>query len=78
MAKSSSGAGSPLPNSAKMVNNEMVGVKDSGFIDKKGTVVTQLNQLPPGSNIDNQQNADIRSMEVKRVTPGGYPGDGWT
>lgn len=69
-----------LPNSDKMVRDEKVGFVTSGYIDKKGTASGQdarFNYLPPGQNIDDQFTADIRSMEMKKVTAMGYPGDGW-
>lgn len=70
-----------LPDSDKMAGNEKVGIKDQGYIDKKGTASgesAKFNAMPPGPNIENQKTADIREMPMKRVTPLGYPGDGWT
>lgn len=51
----------------------------SAYIDKKGTpegMDVKLNVMPPGMDISNQPTADIRSMELKRITPAGYEGDG--
>ena len=70
-----------LPDSAKMVNNEMVGVKDSGYLVKKGLefgVNAFYNSLPPGTDIEDQENADIRKMELHESKGGlGYTGDGF-
>lgn len=58
---------------------EASGFQTSGYLDKKGTPYgegAKLNQMPPGMDIDNQENADIRSMQLKRITPAGYEGDG--
>ena len=70
-----------LPDSAKMVNNEMVGVKDSGYLVKKGLqfgVNAFYNSLPPGSDIEDQENSDIRKMEMHDYKGGlGYTGDGF-
>jgi len=58
------------------------GVKDTGYIDKKGTPSGEkamFNYLPPGTDIDNQECADIRDLPMKDYTGGlGYKGDGWT
>jgi hypothetical protein len=71
-----------LPDSAKMAGNEMVGIKDSGYLTKKGLVEgganVMLHSLPPGMDIEDQENADIRKMPMKTITALGYPGDGWT
>jgi hypothetical protein len=71
-----------LPNSAHMAGNEMVGIKDSGYLTKKGLVEgganVMLHSLPPGMDIEDQENADIRKMPMKTITAMGYPGDGWT
>lgn len=75
-----SNAYNTLPNSKKMVNGEEVGIQASGYLDKKGTpdgAFDQFNFLPPGQNIEKQSIADIRPMEMKTITPLGYPGDGW-
>jgi hypothetical protein len=71
---------------------DRAGIKDTGYLDKKGTPEGQrvdpsgisghiFNQLPPGDNIADQMVADVKgtdSMKVKKVTDLGYPGDGWT
>lgn len=71
-----------LPDSAHLAGNEMVGIKDSGYLTKKGLVEgganVMLHSLPPGTDIEDQENADIRKMPMKTVTAMGYPGDGWT
>jgi len=70
-----------LPDSSKMVNNEMVGVKDNGYLVKKGLqfgVNAFYNSLPPGTDIEDQENSDIRKMEMLEYKGGiGYPGDGF-
>jgi hypothetical protein len=71
-----------LPASERMAGNEMVGIKDAGYIEKKGTpsgLKAEFNFLPPGMNIEDQENADIRPQKLS-VYKGGldYPGDGWT
>jgi len=67
-----------LPASAKMLNNEMVGIKDSGYLVKKGLeygVNAFYNTLPPGTDIEDQENADIRTMEMYAYS-GGLSYDG--
>lgn len=69
-----------LPTSARMARNEMVGIKDSDYLVKKDIpygVTAMFNSLPPGMDIEDQENADIRKMPFKTVTAMGYPGDGW-
>ena len=71
-----------LPDSAHVTGNEMVGIKDSGYLTKKGLeeggANVMLHSLPPGTDIEDQENADIRKMPFKTITDMGYPGDGWT
>ena len=69
----------PLPKSGgKMVEKD--GINDTGYIDKKGTPSgesAKFNCLPPGMNIDDQECADIKPMEMKTFKGGmSYPGDG--
>jgi len=56
------------------------GIKDSGYLDKKGTPSGEramFNALPPGTNIEDQAVADIREQPMKSWTGGqSYPGDG--
>ena len=69
-----------LPDTAKMVGNEMVGVKNNGYLTKKELptgVDAFYNSLPPGSDIEDHEITDIREMKMKSITPLGYPGDGW-
>lgn len=70
-----------LPDSARVVGNEMVGIKDHGYLTKKGLeeggANVMLHSLPPGMDIEDQENCDIRKMPFKSVTSLGYPGDGW-
>jgi hypothetical protein len=58
------------------------GIKDTGYLEKKGTpsgLNARFNYLPPGMNIENQENADIREQKMLTYTGGiTYPGDGWT
>lgn len=70
-----------LADSAHMAGNEMVGIKDSGYLVKKNLEFgpsAMYNTLPPGMDIEDQENCDIRKMEMKTITAMGYPGDGWT
>lgn len=60
---------------------DKAGIKDVGYLDKKGTPSgpgAMFNALPPGTDIEDQKVADIRSMEMKTVTGLGFPGDGWS
>lgn len=71
-----------LPDSAEMLGNEMVGVRNNGYLAKKGLefgVNAFYNTLGPGMDIEDQENADIRAMDMV-VYEGGlsFPGDGWT
>lgn len=58
------------------------GFQTSGYIvKKKGTPEgenAKFNVMPPGQDIDDQPDADIREMPMKRLVSGSYPGDGWT
>jgi hypothetical protein len=69
-----------LPNSSKMDGNEMVGIKDAGYLVKKGTpfgVEAFFNSLPPGMDITDQELADIRVEPMKTYSGGLGFGDGW-
>jgi hypothetical protein len=70
-----------LPDSAMMARNEMVGVRNTGYLAKKGLefgVNAFYNSLPPGMDIEDQENCDIRQMKMVVYDQGlGYPGDGW-
>lgn len=70
-----------LPESAELQGNEMVGIQDNGYLTKKGLefgVNAFYNSLPPGMDIEDQENADIRKEDLVTYTGGlGYPGDGW-
>ena len=61
---------------------EKSGIKDSGYLVKKGLefgVTAFYNSLPPGMDIEDQENTDIRKQEMKNYSGGmSYPGDGWT
>ena len=70
-----------LPDSAEIMGNEMVGIRDSGYLTKKNLqfgVNAFYNSLPPGMDIEDQENADIREEELF-IYEGGlsYMGDGW-
>jgi hypothetical protein len=59
----------------------MIGVRNSGYLAKKDLeygVNAMYNSLPPGMDIEDQENCDIR-MEELRIYEGGlsYPGDSW-
>jgi len=61
---------------------EMSGFQNdaSAYLVKKGTPygeAAKFNFLPPGMDISNQENVDIRNMELKKVVDTSYPGDGW-
>lgn len=52
----------------------------ASYIDKKGTPYgedAKFNFLPPGMDITNQENCDIREMPFKSVVSVSYAGDGW-
>ena len=71
-----------LPDSGMMAGNEMVGIKNNGYIAKKALefgVNAFYNSLPPGMDIEDQEISDIREMQMV-VYEGGlsFPGDGWT
>lgn len=73
-----------LPNSSGMNSSrdELVGVKNSGYLDKKGTASgenAKFNNIPEGQNIEDQPTADIREMPMRNYAGGlSYPGDGWS
>jgi hypothetical protein len=61
---------------------DKTGVKDSGYLTKKGEPSgesAKFNHLPPGMNIEDQVNSDIRAQKFIVYSGGiSYPGDGWT
>jgi hypothetical protein len=65
-----------------MTTLDMSGIKDSGYLVKKGTpfgVEAFFNSLPPGTDITDQEVADIRKQELLTYSGGiSFPGDGWT
>jgi hypothetical protein len=69
-----------LPSSGGEVLDKS-GIKDNGYLVKKGTpygVEVFFNSLPPGTDITDQELADIREMSLKTYSGGiSYPGDGW-
>jgi hypothetical protein len=71
-----------LPDSSEVVGDERVGIRDSGYLVKKNLefgVNAFYLSLPPGMDIEDQENADIREMQLVVYDTGlGYPGDGWT
>lgn len=71
-----------FPDSAELMGNELVGVRNSGYIAKKGLefgVNAMYNTLPPGMDIEDQELCDIRKMEMVAYEGGlSFPGDGWT
>lgn len=71
-----------LPDSAEMRGNEMVGIRDAGYLVKKNLeygINAFYNSLPPGMDIEDQENSDIRAMDMIVYEHGiSYPGDGWT
>ena len=70
-----------LPDSTELVGNELVGVRNAGYLAKKNLefgVNAMYNSLPPGMDIEDQELADIRKQEMVAYTGGlGYAGDGW-
>lgn len=69
-----------LPDSARMKGNEMVGIKNHDYLVKKNLEFGPnafYNTLPPGMDIEDQENCDIRTMQMKTIISMGYPGDGW-
>jgi hypothetical protein len=58
------------------------GIHDDDYLAKKGTpygVEVFFNSLPPGTDITDQEVADIREMTLKTYSGGmSFPGDGWT
>jgi hypothetical protein len=71
-----------IPGMGGMHNDigEQSGFQDTGYIVKKGMGYGEslkLNFLPPGMDIENQENCDIRSMPYKEIISESYPGDGW-
>jgi hypothetical protein len=70
-----------LPDSAELAGNELVGVRNSGYITKKALefgVNAMTFSLPPGMDIEDQENCDIREEQLVVFDRGmSYPGDGW-
>lgn len=51
-----------------------------GYLDKQGTPygeAAKFNFLPPGMDINNQANAEIHDMPLRKLTDESYPEDGW-
>ncbi len=59
------------------MSENTTGFQTAGYITKKGTTTEKLNEMPPGYDIEDQINADIRAMPMKEVTAQSYPGDGY-
>lgn len=60
---------------------EKSGFVTSGYLDKKGTPygeAAKFNLMPPGMEIDNQDNAHINEMPMKKLVGTSFPGDGWS
>lgn len=77
---SDSEADSLFPGAGSGEVLDKAGVANSGYIVKKNTpygVGAMFNTLPPGMDIEDQENADIREMTYHEVTNKSYPGDGW-
>jgi hypothetical protein len=70
-----------VPDSSELVGDERVGVRNWGYLAKKGLefgVNAFYNSLPPGMDIEDQELCDIREMKMVVYDTGlGYPGDGW-
>jgi hypothetical protein len=69
-----------LPKSGGEVLDR-AGIKDSGYLTKKGEPSGEsamFNDLPPGMNIEDQKNSDIRAQKMVTWAGGlSFPGDGW-
>jgi hypothetical protein len=60
---------------------EKSGFITDGYMDKSGTPfgeAAKFNFLPPGMEINNQENAEINEMPLRILVDASYPGDGWT
>jgi hypothetical protein len=70
-----------LPDSAEVAGNELIGVRNSGYLAKKGLefgVNAMTFSLPPGMDIEDQEISDIREMQLVVYDRGiSFPGDGW-
>ena len=73
--------GAGLPSSGGEVLDR-AGIKDKGYINTKGIpsgLDARFNYLPPGMNIEDQKNADIKEQKLYTWEGGlSYPKDGWT
>lgn len=71
-----------LPDSTELAGNELVGVRNAGYLTKKNLefgVNSMTFSLPPGMDIEDQENTDIREMRMVTFDRGlSYPGDGWS
>lgn len=59
---------------------ESSGFITDGYQDKSNTPygeAAKFNFLPPGMEIDNQENAEINQLPLRLITAMSYPGDGW-
>lgn len=59
---------------------ELSGFITDGYQDKGKTPYgenAKFNFLPPGMDINNQENAEIHDMPLRLLTSESYPGDGW-
>jgi hypothetical protein len=59
---------------------ELSGFITDGYTDKNGTPYgenAKFNFLPPGMDINNQENAEIHNIPMVMITAASYPGDGW-
>jgi hypothetical protein len=77
-----SGAPAQIIGIDKLHNDigEASGFITDGYLDKSNTPYgegAKFNFLPPGMEIDNQENAEINEMPLRLVTAMSYPGDGW-
>ncbi len=59
---------------------EKSGFITQGYLDKGNMPfgeAAKYNFLPPGMDISNQENSDIREMKLRKITEMSYPDDGW-
>ena len=77
------GVVAPIGGMDRLYNDigEMSGFITDGYLDKQDTPygeAAKFNFLPPGMDISNQENAEIHTMKLVRLTAESYPGDGWS
>jgi len=72
MTRHSKGSSESYPTRPS-VTTERAGIRDSGYLDKKGTPsgnAAKFNSLPPGERLENQANCDVREMPMRTYSGG--------